>query len=203
MPTVTDNSGPIGPTPGSFSARRLLLVGTGAISVAFMPYWVKWLSLALPDVECRVVVTRSAERFVTREALSAVNTSVALLDAWPDEPRTTALHVEWAQWAEAVAVYPATVNFISRFASGIGDTPAMLALQCTKATIGIAPSLPPGAIDNPVLSRHLKEIRERPGVCVAPPEPGRSGTTGRHDAYVPPDLPTLLALMERTSGRSV
>jgi phosphopantothenoylcysteine synthetase/decarboxylase len=176
-------------------------VGTGAISVAFLPYWVKWLSLALPDVECRVVVTRSAERFVTREALSAVNNSVALLDAWPDEPRTTAVHVEWAQWAEAVAVYPATVDFISRFAAGSGDTPAMLALQCTKATIGIAPSLPPGAIDNPVLARNLRELRERPRVCVAQPEPGRSGTTGRHDAYVPPELPKLLALMERTAGR--
>ncbi|CAL9278642.1 flavoprotein [Streptomyces sp. SudanB91_2054] len=199
---MPDGSGPAGPTLDSFTARRLLLVGTGAISVTFLPYWIKWLGLVLPDVECRVVVTRSAERFVTREALSAVGSRPALLDAWPDEPRTTALHVEWAQWAEAVAVYPATVNFISRFATGMGDTPAMLALQCTEATIGIAPSLPPGAIGNPVLARHLEEIQERPGVCVAPPEPGRSGTTGRNDAYVPPDLPTLLALMERTPGRS-
>jgi phosphopantothenoylcysteine synthetase/decarboxylase len=184
-----------------FTPRRLLLVGTGAVGVTFLPYWVKWLDLALPEVECRVVVTRSAERFVTREALSAVNSSQAVLDAWPDEPRTTALHVEWTQWAEAVAVYPATLNFIGRYAAGIADSPALLALHCTQVPIGIAPSLPPGAVDNPLLARRLKEIQERPNVCVATPEPGRSGTTGRNDAFVPPDLPKLLALMEATLPR--
>ncbi|UNO41779.1 flavoprotein [Streptomyces sp. MST-110588] len=186
----------------TFTPRRLLLVGTGAIGVTFLPYWVKWMSIVLPDVECRVVVTRSAERFVTREALSAINSSEALLDMWPDEPRTKALHVEWSLWAEAVAVYPATVHFISRLATGMGDTPAMLALQCTQAPIGVAPSLPPGAIDNPVLARHMKELRERPNVCVIPPQPGPSSTTGRDDAYIPPELPKLLRLMEALPARS-
>lgn len=184
----------------AFTPRRLLLVGTGAIGVTFLPYWIKWLHLTLPDVECRVVVTRSAERFVTREALSALNSSVAALDEWPAEPRTTALHVEWAQWAEAIAVYPATVSFLTRFALGMGDSPALLAMQCTQAPVGIAPSLPPGAIHNPVLRRHMKELEERPNVCLLPPQRGRSATTGRDDAYVPPELPGLLTLMERTRG---
>jgi phosphopantothenoylcysteine decarboxylase/phosphopantothenate--cysteine ligase len=190
--------GPGQPPTMAFTPRRLLLVGTGAIGVAFLPYWVKWLDLVLPHVDCRVVITRSAERFVTREALSAVNSSEALLDAWPNEPRSTALHVEWAQWAEAIAVYPATVNFVGRFAAGLADSPALLAMHCTQVPIGIAPSLPPGAVDNPSLARRLEEIQERRNVCVASPEPGRSGTTGRNDAYVPPDLPKLLALMEAT-----
>ncbi|MEU8652761.1 flavoprotein [Streptomyces sp. NPDC048737] len=184
----------------TFTPRRLLLVGTGAIGVTFLPYWIKWLHMALPEVECRVVITRSAERFVTREALSALNNSVAALDEWPDEPRTTALHVEWAQWAEAVAVYPATVSFITRFALGMGDSPALLAMQCTQVPVGIAPSLPPGAIHNPVLGRHMKELQERPNVRLLPPQPGRSATTGRNDAYVPPELPGLLTLMEQSLG---
>jgi phosphopantothenoylcysteine decarboxylase/phosphopantothenate--cysteine ligase len=184
----------------AFTPRRLLLVGTGAIGVTFLPYWIKWLRMALPDVECRVVVTRSAERFVTREALSALNSSVAALDEWPAEPRTTALHVEWAQWAEAIAVYPATVSFITRFALGMGDSPALLAMQCTQVPVGIAPSLPPGAIHNPVLRRHMRELEERPNVCLLPPQRGHSATTGRNDAYVPPELPGLLTLMERPRG---
>ncbi|MFJ7625594.1 flavoprotein [Streptomyces sp. NPDC097595] len=185
-----------------FTPRRLLLVGTGSIGAAFLPYWMNWLAMALPEVECRVVVTRSAERFVTRAALSAVNSTPALLDVWPDEPRTGALHVEWTEWAEAVAVYPATVDFISRMAAGRGDSPAMLALQCTEVPVGIAPSLPPGAVRNPLLAQHLKKLRERPNICVATPEPGSSSTTGRQDAYVPPALPNLLALMERAGVRA-
>ena len=199
------DQGPAGLPPVTFTPRRLLLVGTGAISAAMLPYWVRWLKLVLPELETRIVITRGAERFVTRMALSALNASEAVLDEWPDTPVVKAPHVEWAQWAEAVAVYPATVDFLSRFAAGRGDSPAMLALQCTTAPIGIAPSLPPGAVHNPVITRLMKEVQERPNVCVAPPEPGPSATTGLNDAYVPPELSRLLALMEdvhTAAGRS-
>ncbi|GGX12869.1 hypothetical protein GCM10010297_37910 [Streptomyces malachitofuscus] len=185
------------PVPSfAFTPRRLLLVGTGAVGVALLPYWVRWIELVLPEVDTRVVVTRSAERFVTRAALSAYGEHEAVRDVWPDEPLTKAPHVEWAMWAEAVAVYPATVDFVSRFVAGRGDSPAMLALQCTRAPIGIAPSLPPGAIDNPVITGLLADAAARPNVCVLPPEPGSSSTTGRDDAYVPPELPKLLTLIE-------
>lgn len=117
------DQGPAGLPPVTFTPRRLLLVGTGAISAAMLPYWVRWLKLVLPELETRIVITRGAERFVTRMALSAINASEAVLDEWPDTPVVKAPHVEWAQWAEAVAVYPATVDFLSRFAAGRGILP--------------------------------------------------------------------------------
>lgn len=195
-------SDPSAPAAFRFTPRRLLLVGTGAIGVTFLPYWVKWLRMELPETECRVVVTRSAERFVTREALSALSSTEAALDVWPDTPQTTAQHVAWAEWAQAVAVYPATLNFVSRFAIGLGDSPAMLAMQCTRAPIGLAPSLPPGGIHNPVVRRHLKELEERPNISILHPQRGPSSTTGRNDAFVPPELPGLLTLMEQSLGDS-
>ncbi|MEU6893018.1 flavoprotein [Streptomyces sp. NPDC046557] len=184
------------PVP-EFTAERLLIVGTGAIHVANLPTWAGWLRLAYPRLETRMVITRSAERFVSRTALAALGGNEVVLDVWPEEASTAALHVELAQWADSVIVYPATMNFIARFATGMADTPAMLALQCTRAPVAVAPAVPPGGQENLTLQHHLKTLETRPNVVVIPTTHGRSITTGRDDAAVPPPLPVVIGSLER------
>ena len=126
---------------------RMLLVVTGSVSAADLPFWVEWLRASYPDLQIRVVVTRSAERFVTRVALAGRSGGEAFLDAWPDD-ESVARHVEWERWAQAIVVYPATLNFIARLALGLADTPAMLAAQCATVPVVLAPALPPGGLDS-------------------------------------------------------
>ncbi|MFJ4314840.1 flavoprotein [Streptomyces lavendulae] len=195
---MNDRQFPTGGVPApEFTAERLLLVGTGAVHVAHLPTWAGWLRTAYPHLETRTVVTRSAERFVSRAALAALGGNEVLLDVWPEEATPTARHVELAQWADAVIVYPATMNFIARFATGMGDTPAVLALQCTRAPIAVAPALPPGGRENITLQHHLETLGTRPNVVVVPTTPGRSVTTGRDDAAVPPPLPVVIDALAR------
>ncbi|MGW3950387.1 flavoprotein [Streptomyces sp. NPDC004752] len=193
-----------GPAPGQavppFTARRLLVFGTGALSVAFLPFWLNWLRITYPSTQVRVVVTRSAERFVSRAALRSLAGDEVLLDTWPDgtdSPSPSIDHVELAEWPDAVAVHPAGLHFLARFAQGSADTPVLLALQCTRATIGIAPALPPGAERGPAYRRHVEELGRYDNVLLAPPHPGRSASTGRNDASAAAPLPALLALIER------
>ena len=75
-----------------FGARRLLLVGTGAISIVQLPFWLNWLGTTYPDLEVQVVLTRSGERFVSRHAISALTRLVPLDDRWPEEPQVDAIH---------------------------------------------------------------------------------------------------------------
>ncbi|WP_223167471.1 flavoprotein [Nonomuraea sp. SYSU D8015] len=178
-------------------ARRLLVVGTGAIAAMHLPSWLTWLTTSYPDLEVRVVLTPSAERFVSHEALSMLIRDEVTTDRWPAEPSTQALHVRLAEWSEAIAVYPACLNYVSRLALGLGDTPSLLALQCTAAPIGIAPSLPPGALNNPTFRAHLTTLAERPNVVVAPTLPAVSAATGRADAAGAPPLWALIELIER------
>ncbi|MBT2446348.1 flavoprotein [Streptomyces sp. ISL-43] len=180
-----------------FSPKRLLLVGTGALGVSSLPGWLGWLREGYPDVETRVVLTRQATSFVTPAALTAIGGRAVLLDAWPTEPQVAAPHVELGQWAEAVAVYPATFHFTSRLALGLADTPVMLALQCTSAPIGLAPALPPGGLHSHAFQSHLAALHERSNVVVAEPEAGLSTTTGRLDASTAAPLPTLLQLIQK------
>lgn len=187
----------------SLHAQRLLLVGTGALGAAFLPFWLNWLRGAYPALETRLVVTRSAERFVTREALSAVGGSPAMRDEWPDDLETGTRHVELAQWPDVVAVYPASMHFIARFALGLAESPVLLALQCTDAAVGVAPSLPPFALErSQVLAEHLETLAER-DVVIAAPHAGRSASTGKADAAVAAPLPVLLGMLEsRRSARA-
>ncbi|PSJ25797.1 phosphopantothenoylcysteine decarboxylase [Streptosporangium nondiastaticum] len=176
--------------------RRVLVVGTGALSVSFLPFWINWLQDSFPAVEKRVALTRSARRFVSPEAVAALSRSRhdVFTDDWDSAPPGTAPHVELAAWADLVLVHPATVHFLSRYALGLADTPVLLALQTTRAVVGVAPALPPAAQHSPVVQGHLAALRARPGVVVAPTVPAESASTGERDDGGAAPMPELFRL---------
>ena len=104
------------------------------------------------------MLTRSARRFVTPAALAARSGGEVFLDAWPED-EAAARHVEWQQWAQAIVVYPATLNFIARFALGLADTPALLAAQCATVPVVLAPALPPNGLDSAAYQAHWTRCR--------------------------------------------
>lgn len=175
--------------------HRLLLVVTGSATASEVPLLVSWLTRAYPDLELTIVLTRSARRFVTPGALAGQSGSDVLLDEWPADD-WHARHVEWAEWAEAILVYPATLSWISRLALGLADSPALLAAQCTTAPVVLAPALPPGGYGSAAYRRHWEALSTRPNVAVAPPQPVSSQTTGRQDAWGPAPLGRVVELLE-------
>ncbi|GAA2382444.1 hypothetical protein GCM10010420_00440 [Streptomyces glaucosporus] len=184
-------------TRPEFGGRRLLMIVTGAVNAVHLPYWLTWLRTHYPRVETRVVATRSAQRFTTLQALSALTSHQAITDEWPAEPRPTALHAELAEWADSVAVYPASLHYVSRAALGLADSPSLLTVHSTAAPVVLAPSLPPRVEENPVYTRHLGTLAERPNVSVAPTQAARSVTTGRREARASAPLWTVLGELER------
>ncbi|AWL87154.1 peptide terminal cysteine decarboxylase LxmD [Streptomyces globisporus] len=158
--------------------ERILVVGTGALGVAFLPFWINWLGNSFPDMEKRFALTRSACRFVSPDAVAVLSGKEVFIDDWNAFSGVDVPHVDIAEWADLILVHPATLNFVGRFALGVADTPLMVALQTTRALVGVAPSLPPGALGSPVVQGHLAALRERPGVVLAPTIPARSARTG-------------------------
>ncbi|MFI9078338.1 flavoprotein [Streptomyces sioyaensis] len=180
--------------PPELNLNRLLVVVTGSAYAWSTPYWLEWLRLHCPELEVRVVLTRSAERFVTPQAVGARVGGAVSTDIWPDD-EATARHVEWAEWADAILVYPATLHFMARLALGLSDSPALLAAQCSQGTIAVAPALPPGALEGAAVRQHWAALVARPNTVLVPPIAGRSLTTGREDAWVPPPLAEALRLI--------
>ncbi|MCX2927996.1 flavoprotein [Streptomyces sp. NEAU-W12] len=185
--TGTANAGePVG-------ARRLLVIGTGSVTAAHLPFWAGWLKAGHPGTQVRYVLTKAATRFVTRDALTAIGGCDVLADRWPDEPEPRARHVDLAQWPDTVVVLPATLNYLARLAAGLGDSPSLLALQCTRAAIALAPALPPGGAESAAYAEHTARLRARRNVVVVPPHPGRSTTSGKREAWAPASFPEVLA----------
>jgi hypothetical protein len=150
-------------------------------------------------LELRTVITASAQRFVSRHALTALAGAAVPLDVWPterDEPVPGSVHVEYATWPDAIAVYPATFHCVARLATGLADTPMLLALQTTAAVVGVAPSVPPGAVDSYTYRSHVGALARRPNTTVASPVRGRSAHTGDQAVGTAAPLPALLAQME-------
>ncbi|MEV6678656.1 flavoprotein [Streptomyces erythrochromogenes] len=190
--------------PGSATAvpapalgiSRLLLVVTGAVAAAELPYWLGWLRSTYPSLELRIGVTASAERFVSRVTLAGHSGAEVLPDRWTED-EVHARHVLWTEWAEAVVVAPATLHFMARLALGLADSPALLAAQCTTAPVVLLPALPPGGLHSAAYRAHHAALAARPNVAVLPPRPGLSMTTGREDAWAPAPLPDALAMVEQ------
>ncbi|MFI8359767.1 flavoprotein [Streptomyces sp. NPDC085612] len=190
--------------PGSAAAApapalgisRLLLVVTGAVAAAELPYWLGWLRSTYPTLELRIGVTASAERFVSRVTLAGHSGAEVLPDRWAED-EVHARHVLWTEWAEAVVVAPATLHFMARLALGLADSPALLAAQCTTAPVVLLPALPPGGLHSAAYRAHHAALAARPNVAVLPPRPGLSMTTGREDAWAPAPLPDALAMVEQ------
>ncbi|CAM5674569.1 Cypemycin cysteine dehydrogenase (decarboxylating) [Streptomyces alboniger] len=169
------------------------MIGTGSVTAAHLPFWASWLKAAHPGTEVRYVLTGAATRFVTREVLTAIGGCDVLADRWPDEPEPKARHVDLAQWPDTVVVLPATLNYLARLAAGLGDSPSVLALQCTRAAIALAPALPPGGAESVAYAEHTARLRSRRNVVVVPPHPGRSTTSGKREAWAPASFPDVLA----------
>ncbi|MEU9924773.1 flavoprotein [Streptomyces griseoluteus] len=176
---------------------RLLVVTAGSAFATGMPYWADWLRLSYPELEIKLVLTRTAQRFVTRQALAGRlhRHGEVLVDEWPED-EVTARHVELATWAQAVVVYPATFHFTARLALGLADSPALLACHCTRAPVAVAPALPPGGLESAAFQAHWAVLADRPNIVLVPPHPGVSLTTGRPDAWVPPLLPEVIGMLE-------
>ncbi|MET9678861.1 flavoprotein [Streptomyces coeruleorubidus] len=178
--------------------ERLLVVTAGSAFATGMPYWIDWLRLSYPELAVKMVLTASARRFVTRQALAGRlhRHGEVLFDEWPED-EGTARHVELAEWAQAVVVYPATFHFTARLALGLADSPALLACHCTRAPVAVAPALPPGGLESAAFQTHWAALTARPNVVLVPPHPGISMTTGRADAWVPPLLPEVIGMLEK------
>jgi phosphopantothenoylcysteine synthetase/decarboxylase len=178
-----------------FTAERLFLLVTGSINAALVPYWLHWLRQLYPDLVTHVAVTRSAERFVTREAVQQLVTGQVVLDSWDAVPAKLN-HVAMNDMTDCFAVFPATTDSVMRLGAGRCDSPLLMTLQATDKPIGVAATFP---ATNPVIKDVLQRLALRHNVRFAPEVPaysvGKNSWAGATGFFLPSLLETLEALL--------
>jgi phosphopantothenoylcysteine decarboxylase/phosphopantothenate--cysteine ligase len=149
--------------------RKILLGVTGGIAAYKSPDLVRRLLERGADVQ--VVMSRSAQQFVTPLTFQAVSGKPVRTDLWDESAEAAMGHIELARWADEILIAPATADFIARLAHGFaGDLLTTLALA-SSAPIVLAPAMNRLMWANPATQANVKLLKER-GVRILGPAAG-------------------------------
>jgi phosphopantothenoylcysteine decarboxylase/phosphopantothenate--cysteine ligase len=156
---------------------NIVLGISGGIAAYKTPELVRRLRERGADVQ--IVMTASAEEFVTPTSLQAVSGRPIRTNLWDKEAEASMSHIELARWADLVLIAPATAEIMARLAGG--GAPDLLTTLClaTVAPIAIAPAMNRVMWANPAVQANRKTLEER-GIQILGPDHGSQacGETG-------------------------
>ena len=118
---------------------NVLLGISGGIAAYKTPELVR--RLRERGAEVQIVMTTSANEFVTETALQAVSGRPVRSNLWDKEAEASMSHIELARWADIVLIAPATAEIIARLASGGASDLLTTVCLATEAPVAIAPAM--------------------------------------------------------------
>ncbi|WFE28375.1 flavoprotein [Solwaraspora sp. WMMD791] len=180
--------------PPTLPVRRILVIGSGAIGVAFLPALVSTLVWQY-QAQVRVVLTSSATDLVSARSLAAISRHPVSGPGWPAEAAAGPAHVRLAEWAELVLAWPATLSFCARCAYGMTTDLASATLVAADAPVLVAPSLARSVATGATFGR-IRTMLTEAGVTVVGPVQGR----GVADTAVGPGACVSIAQLLRTAA---
>jgi phosphopantothenoylcysteine decarboxylase/phosphopantothenate--cysteine ligase len=123
----------------SLRNKNILLGVTGGIAAYKSAEIVRGLKKAGSEV--RVVMTDSAQEFITPLTLQALSGNPVSTDLLDVEAEAAMGHIELARWADAVLIAPATANTLARLSSGRADDLLSSITLAFDGPIGLAPAM--------------------------------------------------------------
>ena len=179
--------------------KRVLLGVTGGIAAYKSADLVRRLQDDGADV--RVVMTRSAQEFITPLTMQALSNHPVHLDLLNTETESVMGHIELARWADVVLIAPATADFIARLTAGHGDdllTTICLAAECS---VIVAPAMNQAMWAKPSTQQNKQLLMQR-GVALLEPNVGvqACGETGAGRLMDVQEIVTALASRFKTAS---
>jgi phosphopantothenoylcysteine decarboxylase/phosphopantothenate--cysteine ligase len=153
--------------------------------------------LRLHGASVRVVMTRSAERFVGPATFAALSDHRVYTDLW-EEPGTV-LHVRLAHETDVAVLAPATANVIAKLANGVADDLLTSTMLEMSAPIVIAPAMHTGMWEHPATRSNVETLARRGARLVGPAQgPLAAGDEGVGRMSEPEEI--LDAVTEALAG---
>lgn len=139
--------------------KRVLLGVTGGIAAYKAAELLRLLVKSGASV--RVVMTKSAQSFITPltfQALSGTEVHTDLLN--PDAERGMG-HIELARWPDLIVVAPASANFLARLSCGLADDLLSTTCVATSSPIAVAPAMNQQMWANKATKSNLETLNSR------------------------------------------
>ena len=111
------------------------------------------------DIEVRVIMTESAQKFVTPLSFQSLSQNMVTTDMF-DEPKAWEIqHISLAKKADLMLVLPATANIIGKVANGIADDMLSTTIMATKAPVVFAPAMNTNMYENPIVQNNIEKLK--------------------------------------------
>ncbi|MGH9678666.1 MAG: bifunctional phosphopantothenoylcysteine decarboxylase/phosphopantothenate--cysteine ligase CoaBC [Candidatus Acidiferrales bacterium] len=135
-------------------------------------------------IDVQVVMTRSAQEFVTPLTFAALTGQKVITDLFGNESgganvESAIEHIAVAQRIDLLVVAPATANIIAKMARGISDDFLTTLYLATTASVVVAPAMNVNMWEHAATQENVETLRAR-GVHIVAPEEGylACGMTG-------------------------
>lgn len=179
--------------------EKLLLCAGGAFQTYATPGFVLALLRHVAE-DVRVAVSPAGEKLVSRYAIEVASRHEVFVDIDQRGDEIHLPHIELAQWADLILVFPATAGMLGKIAGGLCDELIPATILAASCPVLIQPITNPTMWESAPVRRNVDLLRND-GFTVADPLPAiEVGTReGLADADVPFPYPPMLARLKSMS----
>jgi phosphopantothenoylcysteine decarboxylase / phosphopantothenate---cysteine ligase len=143
----------------SFPPRLLILIGGG---IAAYKVCTVISSLFQQGIEVRVVLTESAQNFITPLTVSTLARQRAYTDAdfWAANDRP--LHIELGEWADLILIAPLTANTLGKLTYGLADNLLTNTVLASTCPVLLAPAMNTDMWEQMAVQRNCRLLETDP-----------------------------------------
>jgi phosphopantothenoylcysteine synthetase/decarboxylase len=120
--------------------------------------------------DVRVVMTRSAQRFITPLTLQTLSKNPVTTDVFDEQHGWCPGHIELADLADLLLVAPASAAALARLANGLADDALTCIALASRAPLVIAPAMNGKMWSHPATQQNTDVLRARGAVIIGPDE---------------------------------
>ena len=116
--------------------------------------------LSKKDYEVKVILTKHAEKFVSKLTFEALCHNYVETDLFDESNEDPIAHITLAKWADLMIIVPATANIIAKVTHGISDDLLSTTfLACNKHKM-ICPAMNTQMYENPITQKNIQACKD-------------------------------------------
>lgn len=150
----------------SLQDRRIVFGVSGGIAAFKAAAIVR--ELRKRGAQVRVVMTRSATRFVAPLTFATLSQGPVTTSLWQAADAWSIEHISNARWGDLLLVAPATANLVAKFAHGLADDALTTLFLAWRGPVVLAPAMNTAMYEHPAYRANEALLRERGAIIVGP-----------------------------------
>ena len=151
-----------------FINKKILLGVCGGIAAYKSAYLLRELTRL--GAEVRVVMTHSAQQFISPLIMQALSGNEVRTDLFDTQAERAMGHIELARWADYLLIAPASANCLAKMAQGIADDLLSTLYLVAEIPVIVCPAMNRSMWAHPATKANCEFLQNRGVIFVGPEE---------------------------------